>query len=98
LNRCPRSKEDPNPPYQELTNITPKYLPGDNDWSWSAKSRAQGYPADFDGIKYFKLQPKGKELKPQIPLPVKLQVFVLTKLKQHEIKGLMMLSIQKFVN
>jgi hypothetical protein len=39
------------PPYQDLMNTAPKYIPGGNDWSWGAKKRAQGYPADFNGIK-----------------------------------------------
>ncbi len=41
----------PFPPYGDLLNQAPEYSPGDSDdWSWGAKLRANGFPADFGGI------------------------------------------------
>lgn len=42
----------------------------------------------WDNFEYFKLQPKGKELKPQIPLPVKLVGFRIDKIEAARDKGL----------
>jgi type I restriction enzyme R subunit len=42
----------------------------------------------WDNFEYFKIQPKGKELKPQIPLPVKLAGFRIDKIEAARDKGL----------
>ncbi len=42
----------------------------------------------WDNFEYFKLQPKGKELKPQIPLPVKLVGLRLDKIEKANYLGL----------
>jgi type I restriction enzyme R subunit len=41
----------------------------------------------WDNFEYFKLNPKGKELKPQIPLPVRLFGLRIDKIKEAQLQG-----------
>jgi len=44
------NKRVPFPPYEDLMNEKPDYIPGDKDWSWGPKSLYSGSPANFNGI------------------------------------------------